>query len=274
MKINKKSLEILKPIPRDYTQVKVAVFDFDGTISTLRQGWEEVMEEFMVEMIFGKAPVKPSDLKKIQDYIDESTGIQTIFQMRWLVETVKFYGKNPKVLSEWEYKDAYNHRLLKRVKSRVENLETKKLNPQDFHIKGIVDFLEGLNERHIHMYAVSGTDHEDVVREAEALGVKPYFKKVVGAPHRKANCSKEAILKELIQEQGFHGSQILVIGDGKVEIGLGSSLGTLTLGVASDEVQREGINSIKRERLIKAGCHAIVGDYKDQASILKWLNMG
>jgi len=231
------------------------------------------MEEFMAEMICGKDPLEPSILDRIRKYIDESAGIQTIFQMRWLVETVKQYGKNPAVLGEWEYKDEYNQRLLEKVKTRVEKLETKELDPGDFHIKGIRTFLKELNLRHIEMYAASGTDHDDVVREAEALGVKRYFKKIAGAPKRKADCSKIAVLRELIREHGFFGSEILVIGDGKVEIGLGSDLGAVTLGIASDEVRREGINPIKRERLIKAGCHAIVGDYKDPASIFKWLDI-
>ena len=30
--------------------VKVAIFDFDGTISTLRCGWEQVMEEIMLNI--------------------------------------------------------------------------------------------------------------------------------------------------------------------------------------------------------------------------------
>src|SRR5690554_881053 len=107
------------------------------------------MEEFMVEMICSNTPIDSSIMEKVKEYIDESTGIQTIFQMRWLVETVKQYGKNPVVLGEWEYKDEYNHRLLQKVKNRVEKLETKELDPRDFHIKGIVEFLDGLKDRHI-----------------------------------------------------------------------------------------------------------------------------
>lgn len=30
---------------RDWNKIRVAVFDFDGTISTLRSGWESVMEK-------------------------------------------------------------------------------------------------------------------------------------------------------------------------------------------------------------------------------------
>ncbi|MBO5126955.1 MAG: HAD family hydrolase, partial [Clostridia bacterium] len=58
-----------------------AVFDFDGTLSKLRAGWETVMGPLMCECI-------PGDTEEVralvEKYIDESTGIQTIFQMRWL----------------------------------------------------------------------------------------------------------------------------------------------------------------------------------------------
>ena len=36
----------------------------------------------------------------------------------------------------------------------------------------------------------------------------------------------------------------------------------LAVGVASDEVKRQGINAWKRKRLIQAGADLIVGDYR------------
>jgi len=66
-----------------------AVFDFDGTLSRLRAGWEEVMVPLMCELIPGEeAEVQAL----VRDYIDQSTGIQTIHQMRWLVEEVARRG--------------------------------------------------------------------------------------------------------------------------------------------------------------------------------------
>lgn len=41
-------------IKHEKTTIKAAVFDFDGTISTLRCGWEEVMEPLMLECISGE----------------------------------------------------------------------------------------------------------------------------------------------------------------------------------------------------------------------------
>ena len=69
-------------------KINCAVFDFDGTISTLRCGWESVMEPLMLEYIFGEDYTE-ENVKEVRDYIAASTGIQTILQMKWLAEQVK-----------------------------------------------------------------------------------------------------------------------------------------------------------------------------------------
>lgn len=58
------------------------------------------------------------------------------------------------------------------------------------------------------------------------------------------SCSKEAALRELIGESGYKPENILVVGDGPVEIKLGREFGSLTLGVASDEKNRRGFNTL------------------------------
>jgi hypothetical protein len=76
------AVEILKDISDKRSAVKAVIFDFDGTISTLRQGWEEIMEPLMVEMIAGEEVPNQKLVDEVREYIDESTGIQTIFQMQ------------------------------------------------------------------------------------------------------------------------------------------------------------------------------------------------
>ena len=78
---------------------------------------------------------------------------------------------------------------------------------------------------------------------------------------------------KLITEKKLHGSELIVIGDGRVEIALGRGTGALTLGVASDEEKLCGFNPIKWKRLAKAGAHAIVGDFSNASTILEWLNI-
>ena len=53
----------------DKKRITTAVFDFDGTLSTLRCGWEEVMGPLMVEYISGGEPDEAvTDM--VREYID------------------------------------------------------------------------------------------------------------------------------------------------------------------------------------------------------------
>ena len=269
----KKTLEIIKPIERKRNSIKVAVFDFDGTISTLRQGWEKIMEPLMIEMITVSVPPEQELLSKVRDYIDESTGIQTICQMYWLVSQINLYNRNPEVHDAWWYKDEYNHRLLKIVNGRTEKLLNGEISAEDYRIKGSYDFLSELKNKGIDIYIASGTDDSDVQREVESVGIKQFVKYVTGAPFRSADCSKEAVIKSLIEDQGLHGSEFVLLGDGKVEIGLGIEAEAITIGTATDEIKRFGINELKRKKLIKAGAHAIVGDFLNFPEILDWLGI-
>ena len=74
-------------------RIRHVLFDFDGTLSVLRQGWEEVMIPLMVEAICGlSARQSAPSSKKCGVYVDRSSGILTIRQMQWLAEAVQRYG--------------------------------------------------------------------------------------------------------------------------------------------------------------------------------------
>jgi phosphoglycolate phosphatase-like HAD superfamily hydrolase len=267
-------MEIIRDKYECASNLKAALFDFDGTISTLRYGWEKIMEPLMLEMIAGKSEIDEELIKEVREYIDQSTGIQTYYQMKWLADTVKRHGRNPNASEDpWWYKEEYNKRLMLPVKQRIENIKKGKMNASDYLVKGSIDFLETLYNKGVEIYVASGTDDPDVKNEAEVLGLSKYFKEISGAPLGKADCSKEAVLRRLVEENELKGSEVIVIGDGKVEIALGREVGALTLGIASDEEKRCGVNPIKRERLIKAGAHAIVGDFNNLEDLKKFIGI-
>ena len=106
-------MEILHAAARN--PVRAVLFDFDGTISTLRCGWESVMKPLMLEMISGGAWDDALE-REVDDYINESAGIQTIHQMKWLAEAVRSHGRNPGAPTDpWQYKAEYNRRLMQTV---------------------------------------------------------------------------------------------------------------------------------------------------------------
>ena len=267
-------MEILLDLVENRPKIRFALFDFDGTLSTLRHGWESIMEPLMLEMIAGKTPIDEGLVREVREYIDQSTGIQTYYQMKWLAEAVKRHGRNKGAPDDpWWYKAEYNRRLMELVGKRKSAISAGERRPEDFLIKGSIEFLKSLTDAGVEIYAASGTDHPDVCKEAELLGLNKYFREIRGAPLGKSDCSKEGVLRMLAAENGLLGPELVVIGDGKVEISLGREAGAVTLGVASDEDRLSGVNPIKRERLVKAGAHAITGDFEKVDEIMEWLGL-
>jgi phosphoglycolate phosphatase-like HAD superfamily hydrolase len=140
-------------------------------------------------------------------------------------------------------------------------------------IAGSRELLDALRDAGIDLYVASGTDHADVVREVGTLELGGYFVEIAGAAPGAMDCSKEAVLRRLVHDAGLAGLEVAVIGDGRVEIALGREVGAVTLGAATDEVRRRGVNPAKRARLAGAGAHAIVGDFIAREAILAWLGI-
>lgn len=265
-------MEIIIPLPKNRKSVRAALFDFDGTLSTLRCGWEAVMAPLMVETLLGGEPDNGEAAREVAQYIDASTGIQTIFQMQWLADRVKARGRVP--ADPWDYKAEYNRRLMRTVALRREAVERGRESAARYLITGSSTLLEALAGSGLALYVASGTDQADVAKEAEILGLAGFFRDIAGAPAGVASCSKERVIRALLSESGILGEELVVVGDGKVEVAIAREAGALALGVASDEETRQGVNPVKRQRLLAAGAHAITGDFTNLGEILAWLGLG
>jgi phosphoglycolate phosphatase-like HAD superfamily hydrolase len=253
-------------------RIRHALFDFDGTLSVLRQGWEEVMIPLMVEAICGLQPDSNAIEEEVRLYVDRSSGILTIRQMQWLSETVQRYGLAGPALTAAEYKALYLERLMVRVGERIRCLESGYSQPVEHLMAGSLEFLSALAQRGVRLYLASGTDHVDVVREASALGLLPYFSGgVYGALDHNEDHAKERVIQRILEENQLTGDELLVIGDGPVEIREGAQRQSLTLGVASDEVSRCGWNPRKVQRLISAGAGLLVADFSRSVELLQLL---
>lgn len=253
-------------------RIQSVIFDFDGTISVIREGWQDIMVPMMVEELM-KTP-KHEDEAILQDYVREYvyllTGKDTIYQMIRLAEEVEKRGGKP--LDPLEYKREYHRRLWKRIEHRVAGLKSGSIDPHEMVIEGAIELLEELHSRGLDMYLASGTDHQYVVDEARALGIDKYFgDRIYGALDNYWERSKALVIKDILETNNLRGDSLLCFGDGFVEIENCKEVGGLAIGVASDEVNRRGINEWKRERLIRAGADVIIPDYTDLAAITKLL---
>lgn len=246
-------------------KIRAVLFDFDGTFSTLRCGWEDVMRKLMLNVLTtGKDDAELE--KTVNAYIDYSTGIQTVKQMKWLMQ--QSLERTGKAKDMWDYKADYNAMLMEMLADKKRGLEDGIRKPEEFLVAGSEKLLQNLKNAGIKIFVASGTDHADVVKEAKLLGIEQYFDELCGAPERCEDCSKEKVMTELLQNCGYSGEELCVAGDGKVEIALGNKVGALTIGVASDENNLHGVNAKKRERLIHAGADVIIGDYLELDKIM------
>jgi rfaE bifunctional protein kinase chain/domain len=266
--------------PRSLKGVRFVLFDHDGTISTLREGWERVMEPMMIRAILGEQHDHIDDrtyqrvVTRVQSYIERSTGLPTLRQMQELVGLVRQFGFVPaaQVLDAHGYKAVYNEALMQIVNDRLERIKRGERSREDFIIKGGVELLKALKAKGLTLALASGTDHADVVREAELLGYAGLFDGGIhGAVESVEHCSKRKVLEDVLAKFRATGESILVCGDGPVEIREARRRDAIALGVASDEVRRFSWNYAKRSRLIRAGADYLVPDWSQQDGLLKAL---
>lgn len=262
--------EIINPhIERGH--IRYALFDFDGTISLIREGWQGVMIPMMVEILL-QAPRHESKEELyviVTDYVERLTGKQTIYQMIQLREEVRKRGGEP--LAPQAYKQVYYERLMQHIEGRLVALKLGQVGAKELMVPGALAMLETLHARNVTCYLASGTDEPYVLDEAAALGIIPYFAGIYGALDDYENYSKKMVIERIITGNGLAGSEFVSFGDGFVEIEDTKAAGGIAVGVASNEATRCGINEWKRQRLIQAGADLIVPDFREHERLVAYL---
>jgi len=249
------------------------LFDFDGTLSLIREGWPEVMVGMMTEEILATGTPEPADevARLCREFVAELTGKQTIYQMIRLAEEVRRRGGEPREPA-W-YKEKYHARLMDRIRERREALRSGAARPEDHLVPGALGVLGALRDRGLPMYLASGTDRTYVVEEAGLLGLAPYFgDRVYGAIDDYTRYSKQMVIEQILRENRVEGSSLLGFGDGYVEIMNVKAAGGVAVAVASDESGRTGrADPWKRDRLVGVGADIVVPDYRDGQALLGYL---
>jgi sugar/nucleoside kinase (ribokinase family)/phosphoglycolate phosphatase-like HAD superfamily hydrolase len=276
-------IEIVEPLPRPLA-ISHAIFDHDGTVSTLRRGWEAVMEPMMIKAILGDRFASADEalyarvIKRVREFIDKTTGIQTLVQMQGLAKLVREFGVLPEtdILDEFQYKAVYLEALMKQVRERAEKLRRGELDVADFTVKKAPHFLKRLRDSGVKLYLASGTDEKDVIAEAGTLGYAELFEgRIYGAVGDVTVEAKRIVLDRILDDIGpGSASRVVTFGDGPVELRETRKRGGVAVGIASDEVCRYGLNTGKRSRLIRAGAHLIVPDFSQMEDLLHLLEAG
>lgn len=252
-------------------EISQVIFDFDGTLSLIREGWPQVMVPMFVEML----PVLPgeSDEARQQLLLDDImrlNGKQTIYQMMQLADRIRERGGRPEE-PLW-YKKEYLRRLDERIRVRLDGIRDGALRRDDFLVHGARLLLEALKQRNVSLYLASGTDEIFVKQEAALLDVSRYFgEHIYGAQDDYKTFSKKMVIDRILRENRISGAQLLAFGDGYVEIQNTKEAGGLAVAVASDEAHNGSgqMDEWKRQRLLGVGADIVIADYRDTEVLLQ-----
>jgi phosphoglycolate phosphatase len=256
--------KVIEVIRRDASAAaaKVVLFDFDGTLSLIRSGWMDVMVPMCIEQLAAlKTGESEAQMRQVVEaFVWRLTGKETIYQMMALAEAIRTRGGQP--LEPLAYKKMYLDRLWIRIRNRIEDLRSCRVSPETYLVPGAVALLDELVGRGLRLYLASGTDHANVREEAGLLGIARYFEgRIFGAQDDLKSFSKALLVQQIVSNAGFSSNELLVFGDGYVEIEEVKRVGGTAVGVATEEPACSGVDAWKRQRLIKVGADVIIPNY-------------
>jgi phosphoglycolate phosphatase-like HAD superfamily hydrolase len=246
------------------------LFDFDGTLSLLREGWPDVMVPMFAEAL-PPLPGETDEQRRRLAFEDimRLNGKQTIYQMIQLAERIRERGGAPR--DPLDYKHEYLRRLDDRIRDRKEDVRAGRTPPDRFLVHGARALLEALQRRRLTLWLASGTDEVFVREEAALLDVARYFgPRIHGAQDDYKTFSKKLVIERILRENRIEGAQLLSFGDGYVEIENTKQAGGLAVAVASDEAHNGSgrVDEWKRQRLLGVGADVVIADYRDAGPLL------
>lgn len=266
------TIELLRDV-RLTQPPKFALFDFDGTLSLIREGWMDVMLPLMVEELTATGTKESHDeiLALCRAFVFELTGKQTIYQMMRLADEVRARGGVPE--EPVVYKHWYHDRLMERIEARRDGLRRGTAPAESMLVPYSIELLQGLKDRGVALYLASGTDENYVREECDLLGLTPFFgPHVYGAQDDVRAFSKQMVIERILRDNAVEGDLLIGFGDGYVEIDNIKAAGGTAIGVASDESGRSGkCEEWKRERLIGVGADVIIPDFRDHKALFEQL---
>ena len=235
---------------------RAVMFDFDGTLATVRAGWMPLMLDMMMETLTSLGGDPTALRSKAEEYVARFTGKDTVYQMMAFADHVRELGGEPCLPSA--YKTEFMRRLEQLRSARLNAVEEGSATPDSLLVPGARALLEGLQEHGLPVYLASGTAHAEILREIKLLDVACYFTGVYGSA---PNVLTKAELLTHIVDSGIPGAAILTFGDGRVEIEETKAVGGTAIGVATLEPECLEVDPKKRRWLADAGADYIIPNY-------------
>jgi phosphoglycolate phosphatase len=249
--------------------VRAAVFDFDGTVSLIREGWAGIMADLGLDLLRQQNLLREPEAQlrhTLEDQMLRLSGKPSIFQMRRLAQEITARGGTPD--DPETYLAEFLRRLFLVADQRKADLAAGRVPPQAWAVPGTHALLDELRQRGVALYLASGTDLAYVRQEAQLLGLTPYFGEHIYAPaDNTPDFSKRDVVRRIVAAHGT----LVGFGDGYSETVEVKAAGGRVVGVASVEPGLGGLNTLKRAMLIELGADVIVPDFTAREQLLEWL---
>jgi phosphoglycolate phosphatase-like HAD superfamily hydrolase len=189
------------------SELKVIALDFDGTLVE-----SNLIKDRAFKAIFSDWPEHTDTMMRWHLAHDS---IERVEKFRYFVEEVlELSGR----------KD-----LIEKLTAKFGELTKDAIIGCPF-VKGAEDFLEYIRNRYF-VYLVSATPQKDLEQIIEAIGLNGYFKKVYGAPIKKAET-----LDNIMKTEKVTVNEIMYIGDSPEDQQCAKDLGIYFIGRQSDRV--------------------------------------
>jgi len=251
--------------------LRVVLFDWDGTLSLLRSGWADVMTDLYAAAL----PPLPGESAEARRRLARSdilglNGRQTLHQMIRLTERIRERGGRPR--DPRDYKQEFLHRLAALTGPRQAALRSGRTPPDTWLVPGARAFLRHLHERGLVLHLASGTDEKALLEEVRLLGLAGFF-----GPHihgaREESFTKAAVIRSILHQHHIAGRQLLAFGDGVVEIRDTRAVDGLAVGVAVEETAPGSgrLDADKRRMLQDAGAQVLIPDFRNGPELLRLL---
>lgn len=266
--------EILNPNVRR-GPFRAVLFDFDGTLSLIREGWPRVMIGMMVERLREQHLATEPEAElwaHLGQLVLAQNGAPTIRQMEVFADEFSQRGGTP--ADTWEYLRDYLEQLLRVVRGRWQALAAGGARAAEWVVPSTHAILSNIRDRNVPLFVASGTNYDHVAHEAHLLGVDSFFPTGINAPKdNDPTFAKSKVIARILAGLGIRGEELLGFGDGVVETTEVKRVGGVAVAVASSE-HGSGpgvVNAEKRTRLAAAGADVIIADYTHQAELVRWL---
>ncbi len=287
-------------------QIRVAILDWDETVSLTAVGYQVVTLPLLAAIIMGKefdaeqlkmitesaategwATGTTSAIEKlirdgvlnrdivalVKQYLDTHGGATALEEINWAVSQSEIQGVElanrenfikQKVGSlVWEIDNLDNSNSLRslRLKRKIDEIT----------VEHSIDFIKEMYERGIEIHIVSAASERTVKTEVKKFGLDKYIKEEnvrgdTGLP----GVTKDILIRGIFHEERDiikHPSEVLIPGDGYIEMNIGKELGATTIGVVTKHKPTG-----TREKLIEAGAQRIVNDFSNGARLLDDIN--